>query len=101
MDDRATYEINCDRSDMDDRATYEINCDRSDMDDRATYEINCDRSDMDDRATYEINSSPQRVISGFEAIRQARAPVVGLEPKQKGPYRFQGRFAFHCATDAP
>ncbi|GFN89209.1 hypothetical protein PoB_001571500 [Plakobranchus ocellatus] len=37
------------------------------------------------------------VISGFEAHRQARVLVSGLEPGQKGPCRSQGGFA----NDAP
>ncbi|GFO35563.1 hypothetical protein PoB_006206800 [Plakobranchus ocellatus] len=41
-----------------------------------------------------------KVISGFRALRRARARMVGLEnTRQKGPCRFQGGFAIHCATD--
>ncbi|GFN98200.1 LOW QUALITY PROTEIN: hypothetical protein PoB_002470600 [Plakobranchus ocellatus] len=43
-----------------------------------------------------------KVISGFRALRQARAPVAGLgNPQQKGPCRSQSRFVSHCATEAP
>ncbi|GFN92906.1 TBC1 domain family member 2b [Plakobranchus ocellatus] len=36
-----------------------------------------------------------KVISGFQTLRQARAPVAGLVPAT------EGRLASHCATDAP
>ncbi|GFN78818.1 hypothetical protein PoB_000532400 [Plakobranchus ocellatus] len=42
-----------------------------------------------------------KVISGFRALRQARAPVAGLEPRQKGPCISQGGLTSDCATDAP
>ncbi|GFN85579.1 hypothetical protein PoB_001208500 [Plakobranchus ocellatus] len=42
-----------------------------------------------------------KVISGFQALRQARAPVAGLEPATEGPCRSQGGLTSHCATDAP
>ncbi|GFO05672.1 hypothetical protein PoB_003217700 [Plakobranchus ocellatus] len=42
-----------------------------------------------------------KVISGFRALPQARAPVVGLEPATEGSLRSQGGLASHCATDAP
>ncbi|GFO29762.1 hypothetical protein PoB_005626700 [Plakobranchus ocellatus] len=40
------------------------------------------------------------MISGFQDLRRARAPLAGLEPAIEGPCRSQGGFAIHCATDA-
>ncbi|GFO38880.1 hypothetical protein PoB_006538500 [Plakobranchus ocellatus] len=42
-----------------------------------------------------------KVISGFQALRRARAPVAGLEPATERSCRSQGGLAIHCATDAP
>ncbi|GFO32503.1 hypothetical protein PoB_005900800 [Plakobranchus ocellatus] len=42
-----------------------------------------------------------KVISDFQALRQARTPVVGLESRQKVACRSQGGFTSHCAIDAP
>ncbi|GFO43625.1 hypothetical protein PoB_007013000 [Plakobranchus ocellatus] len=41
------------------------------------------------------------MISGFEALRQARAPWRGSKPQPKDTCRSQGGFAIHCATDVP
>ncbi|GFO00009.1 hypothetical protein PoB_002651400 [Plakobranchus ocellatus] len=41
-----------------------------------------------------------KVISGFQALRQAKAPIAGLEPEAEG-CRYQGGLASPCATDAP
>ncbi|GFO06101.1 hypothetical protein PoB_003260600 [Plakobranchus ocellatus] len=42
-----------------------------------------------------------KVISGSQDLRQASAPVAGLEPTTEESCRFQGRLANHCANDAP
>ncbi|GFO22382.1 hypothetical protein PoB_004888700 [Plakobranchus ocellatus] len=42
-----------------------------------------------------------KVFSGFQALRQARAPMSGSNPRQKGPCRSQGGLASDCATDTP
>ncbi|GFO02293.1 hypothetical protein PoB_002879800 [Plakobranchus ocellatus] len=39
-----------------------------------------------------------KVISSFQTLRQARAPVEG--PRQKGHCRSQGRYSIHYATSA-
>ncbi|GFO38939.1 hypothetical protein PoB_006544400 [Plakobranchus ocellatus] len=40
------------------------------------------------------------MISGFQALGQARVPVAVLEPRVKGPCRSQGRFAIHLACES-
>ncbi|GFO04932.1 hypothetical protein PoB_003143700 [Plakobranchus ocellatus] len=42
-----------------------------------------------------------KVIPGFQALRQARALVAGWNPRQKGSCTSQSGLANHCATDAP
>ncbi|GFO01809.1 hypothetical protein PoB_002831400 [Plakobranchus ocellatus] len=37
------------------------------------------------------NKVHNKVISGFEALRQARAPVAGLEPATEGSLQISGR----------
>ncbi|GFO37642.1 hypothetical protein PoB_006414700 [Plakobranchus ocellatus] len=39
------------------------------------------------------------MISGFQALRQARVPGTGLEPTTEGSLQISGRFAIHCATN--
>ncbi|GFO21553.1 hypothetical protein PoB_004805800 [Plakobranchus ocellatus] len=46
-------------------------------------------------------ASPNKVISGFRALRQAWAPKAGREPSRRYPCRYQGGLTRHCATDAP
>ncbi|GFO10985.1 hypothetical protein PoB_003749000 [Plakobranchus ocellatus] len=41
------------------------------------------------------------VISGFQAVRQARVPVAVLKLATEGSCRSHGGLASHCATDAP
>ncbi|GFO30371.1 hypothetical protein PoB_005687600 [Plakobranchus ocellatus] len=41
-----------------------------------------------------------KVISDFQALRQARVPWRSLNSRQKALFRSQGGFAFHYATDA-
>ncbi|GFO39511.1 ectonucleoside triphosphate diphosphohydrolase 3 [Plakobranchus ocellatus] len=42
-----------------------------------------------------------KVISGFQALRKARAPVASLKPATERSRRTQGGLASHSATDAP
>ncbi|GFO14088.1 hypothetical protein PoB_004059300 [Plakobranchus ocellatus] len=46
-------------------------------------------------------ASPQQGDLSFQALRQARALMTGLEPATECSCRFQGGFSIHCATDAP
>ncbi|GFO19818.1 hypothetical protein PoB_004632300 [Plakobranchus ocellatus] len=39
------------------------------------------------------------MISCFQAVRQARAPVAGLEPASGRLSLSQSRFVLHCATN--
>ncbi|GFN82222.1 hypothetical protein PoB_000872800 [Plakobranchus ocellatus] len=49
----------------------------------------------------EENPVHNKVISGFEALRQAGAPVAGLEHATEGSLQISGGLTSHCATDAP
>ncbi|GFO37086.1 hypothetical protein PoB_006359100 [Plakobranchus ocellatus] len=49
-----------------------------------------------------VQSIHNKVISGFLALRQARAPVwLGSNPRQRGPCRSQGGITIRLATNAP
>ncbi|GFN79056.1 hypothetical protein PoB_000556200 [Plakobranchus ocellatus] len=39
------------------------------------------------------------MISGFQALRQARAPMAGLEPATNGSLQISGRIHYHCTTN--
>ncbi|GFO02694.1 hypothetical protein PoB_002919900 [Plakobranchus ocellatus] len=41
------------------------------------------------------------MISGFQALCQARSSGWGSNPRKKGLYRYQGGFGIQCATNAP
>ncbi|GFO00282.1 hypothetical protein PoB_002678700 [Plakobranchus ocellatus] len=53
---------------------------------------------MNDFCTKPVHN---KVISGFQGLRQAKAPVARLESATKGSCRSQGGLASHCATDVP
>ncbi|GFO18136.1 hypothetical protein PoB_004464100 [Plakobranchus ocellatus] len=40
------------------------------------------------------NPQNKNMISGFHALRQARAPVAGLEPATEGSLQISGRFCY-------
>ncbi|GFO46010.1 beta,beta-carotene 15,15'-monooxygenase [Plakobranchus ocellatus] len=42
-----------------------------------------------------------KVISGFQALPEAGAPMADLNSRQKGPCRSQDGLTSHCATDVP
>ncbi|GFO39863.1 hypothetical protein PoB_006636800 [Plakobranchus ocellatus] len=42
-----------------------------------------------------------KVISGFQQLRRARAPVTGLEPATESLLQIQGGLTSYCATDTP
>ncbi|GFO25922.1 hypothetical protein PoB_005242700 [Plakobranchus ocellatus] len=59
-----------------------------------------DDDDVHDDDYNDDGTVHNKVISGFQALRQPRAPVAGLEPAKNDPCRYQGGLASHCATDA-
>ncbi|GFO47971.1 hypothetical protein PoB_007447600 [Plakobranchus ocellatus] len=59
-------------------------------------------SSADDHARDKnVTSVHNKMNSGFQALRQSRAPVAGLEPATEGSLQISGRLVGHCATDAP
>ncbi|GFO28203.1 hypothetical protein PoB_005470800 [Plakobranchus ocellatus] len=47
-----------------------------------------------------IESVHNKMISGFKALRQAGAPMSGLEPATEGSPQISGGLTSHCTTDS-
>ncbi|GFN86623.1 hypothetical protein PoB_001312900 [Plakobranchus ocellatus] len=47
-----------------------------------------------------LESVHNKMISGFKALRQAGAPMAGLEPATEGSPQISGGLTSHCTTDS-
>ncbi|GFN78066.1 hypothetical protein PoB_000457200 [Plakobranchus ocellatus] len=45
----------------------------------------------------EFDPDHNEVFSGFQALREAKTPAIGFDPRRKGPFRSHSEFANHCA----